>query len=133
MIPTPSLNSAPARTSGTGRLRGAAHKLRTGRGESDLVFGRTARDPFVPPTVRTRSLAAWEAAGLEPIGLHECRHCAASFFIKSGMNPKELSTYMGHSSIKITFDLYGHLMADGLGQAADRLSAFLDASEQAGG
>jgi integrase len=110
----------------------AAHKLRTGRGEDDLVFGRTARDPFVPASVRTRSIAAWEAAGLEPVGLHGCRHFAASFFIKAGMNPKELSTYMGHSSIQITFNTYGHLMADGLGQAADRLSAFLDA-EQAGG
>lgn len=110
----------------------AAHKLRSGRADNDLVFGRTAGAAFVPSTVRARALEAWKAAGLEPIGLHEARHCAASFYIAAGLGPKELSVYMGHSSIKITFDLYGHLMEDGLAVAADRLSAFFDADEASG-
>jgi integrase len=105
-----------------------AHKLRTGRTDDELVFGRTPHDAFVPSTVRLRALEAWATAELEPIGLHEARHCAASFFIASRMGAKELSVYMGHSSIKITFDTYGHLMPGGLAQAADRLSAFLDAA-----
>jgi Phage integrase family len=37
------------------------------------------------------------------------RHAAASFLIAQGCNPKRLLTLMGHSSIQMTFDTYGHL------------------------
>jgi integrase len=37
------------------------------------------------------------------------RHVAASLWIEMGVQPKRLQTLMGHSSIKITMDTYGHL------------------------
>lgn len=37
------------------------------------------------------------------------RHARASLEIDSGANPKEIKELMGHSSIKITYDVYGHL------------------------
>lgn len=40
---------------------------------------------------------------------HSLRHTAASLFIESGWTPKKVMTVMGHSSIQMTFDLYGHL------------------------
>ncbi len=42
-------------------------------------------------------------------GFHALRHAAASLFIEQGMSPKRVQTIMGHSSIKITYDVYGHL------------------------
>jgi hypothetical protein len=47
--------------------------------------------------------------------------------IAAGVNPKALSVFMGHSSIKVTFDLYGHLMPGTETEAAALLDAFLDA------
>lgn len=41
------------------------------------------------------------------------------------MNPKALSTYMGHASIKITLDRYGHLFPGNEAEAADLLDAYL--------
>ena len=50
-------------------------------------------------------------------GLHALRHVAASLFIAHlGWTPKRVQTVMGHSSIQMTFDLYGHLFED---RAAD--------------
>jgi integrase len=51
---------------------------------------------------------------MEPkYGLHALRHAAASLFIAHlGWTPKRLQTVMGHSSIRMTFDLYGHLFED---------------------
>jgi integrase len=40
---------------------------------------------------------------------HCLRHTAASLFIEAGWSPKKVMTVMGHSSIQMTFDLYGHL------------------------
>jgi integrase len=45
--------------------------------------------------------------------------------IAAGVNAKALSTYMGHSSIQITFDRYGHLMPGSEGEAAGLLDAYL--------
>jgi integrase len=99
------------------------HLLATGRTGDDLVFGLTASAAFVPSTVRRRALDAWE--GREPITPHEARHTFASLMIGANVNAKALSTYMGHASISITFDLYGDLMPGNEDQAAGLLDAFL--------
>jgi integrase len=33
----------------------------------------------------------WRAAGLSPLGFHQCRHTYASFMIAAGVNAKALS------------------------------------------
>ncbi|MEY9121308.1 integrase [Bradyrhizobium yuanmingense] len=45
-------------------------------------------------------------------GMHSLRHACASLWIENGHNPKQIQRLMGHSSIKVTFDVYGHLFAD---------------------
>jgi len=46
-------------------------------------------------------------------GFHMLRHAAASLFIKHlGWKPSRIKDVMGHSSITMTFDLYGHLFED---------------------
>jgi integrase len=44
-------------------------------------------------------------------GLHAFRHAAASLFIQEGWSPKRVQELMGHSSIQVTFNTYGHLFA----------------------
>jgi integrase len=106
-----------------------AHKALTGRRSgSDLVFGRTAVDPFVPSTVRLQALADWKDLPLQPITLHQCRHTAASFMIASGANPKALSVVMGHASIEITFNRYGHLMPGSEDAVGKLLAIYLAAA-----
>ena len=76
-----------------------------------LVFG-DGRRPFDDEAVAARAKAAWTAAELEPVGLHEARHTAASLMIAAGVNVKALSEFLGHASITITLDRYGHLCPD---------------------
>ena len=40
---------------------------------------------------------------------YDLRHVAASLFIEQGWQAKKVQSIMGHSSIQMTFDLYGHL------------------------
>lgn len=63
-----------------------------------------------------------KVAQLPKYGLHSLRHACASLWIESGYNPKQIQRLMGHSSIKVTFDIYGHLFADA---DADRRAAEL--------
>ena len=57
--------------------------------------------------------------------LHEARHTCASLMIAAGVNPKTLSAIMGHATIAMTFDTYGHLMPGGLDEAAAATNAYL--------
>ena len=104
------------------RLHLAAHRLRIRRG--GLFFGERG-SPFNDDTARSRAARAWRTAGLEPIGFHEARHTYASLAIAAGVNAKALSTYMGHSSITITLDRYGHLMPGSELEAAALLDRYL--------
>lgn len=60
-------------------------------------------------------------------GMHSLRHACASLWIESGYNPKQIQKLMGHSSIKVTFDVYGHLFADDVAdqRAAESVQAKL--------
>jgi integrase len=104
------------------------HKLSTQR-DTGLVFGSSATQPFTPTAVRKRALTAWRRAGLDPIGLHECRHTFASLLIAAGVNAKAITAYLGHASIQTTFDLYGHLMPGNEDEAVALVDAYLDRAQ----
>jgi integrase len=91
---------------------------------------KTATAPSTPPPPNQRAQKAWANAGLQPIGLHDCRHSYASYMIAAGINPKALSTYMGHTSITITLDRYGHLLPGNEHEAAHLLHTWLTTNNQ---
>ncbi|MFD2078445.1 Phage integrase family protein [Actinopolymorpha cephalotaxi] len=61
------------------------------------------------------------AAGLDGLTIHGMRHTAASLYISVGTPPKVVQHILGHASITITMDLYGHLYADEMDTWAARL------------
>jgi integrase len=100
------------------------HRDRAGARAQGLVFARGAlaghcragseRLPFNDSSTGQRARAAWTAAGLPAVSLHDCRHTFASLAIaamaaRGVFNPKLLQQVMGHSSIQVTYDRYGHL------------------------
>lgn len=109
-----------------------AHKLATGRDGDDLVFGETADRRFVPSTVRRRARKAWEAAKLQPITLHEGRHSAATAGSAAGLDDLALAHIMGHSSVVITRDRYGHVRPDRVAEVAKVLDAYYAEAKAAG-
>jgi integrase len=106
------------------------HLLSLGWDEG-LAFGATATSPFTGTTTIGRADRAWRKAKLQRITLHECRHTFASLMIAAGVNAKALSTYMGHATIGITLDRYGHLMPGNEDEAAGLLDAYLARADTA--
>lgn len=106
----------------------AANSKPTGSAKAQAASGSSspatpAPAPFNPGTV---ALHTWANAGLAPIGLHECRHSYAAYMIAAGVNTKALSTYLGHASITITIDRYGHLLPGNETEAANLLETWLN-------
>jgi integrase len=106
------------------------HRMGADRIDGELAFGRTATSPFNAKLLQQRADEAWAEAGLERLTLHECRHTFASLMIAAGVNAKALSTYMGHATIAITLDRYGHLMPGSEEEAASLLDAYLTAQQE---
>jgi integrase len=64
-------------------------------------------------------------AGLDGLRIHDLRHTYVSLMIAAGANPKEVSTWAGHSSVSFTLDRYGHLYDEHGDDVADRLDVLL--------
>jgi integrase len=106
-----------------------ANALRAGyveAGGKGLVFG-TSKGTIVEHSnlVKASIIPAAEAAGVpQYTGLHCLRHFYASWCIDRKIDAKVIQERMGHSSITMTFDRYGHLFPR-------RDDAEIEAAEQA--
>lgn len=85
-----------------------------------------------------RAKKAWEARGLQPIGLHECRHTAATWLDAAGVSPKVASVLMGHAiperqpgAAEITLARYTHVLPGAIETARAQLDAWLEAETSA--
>lgn len=74
----------------------------------------------------------WQAQGLEPIGLHEARHTAATWLDHAEVSAKVCSQIMGHKTpeyqpgaARITLERYTHVLPGELEHARERLNRFL--------
>jgi integrase len=85
------------------------------RGELGLVFPNRCGRVQTLPNLRERVLLPLQqSCGITAqYGFHALRHAAASLFIAHlGWTPKRVQAVMGHASIRMTYDLYGHLFED---------------------
>src|SRR5262245_237538 len=80
--------------------------------------GGTQLDPSNPRKVFNRLLTA---AKLRRVRFHDLRHTFATLLIEQGESLAYIRDQLGHSSIKITVDTYGHLVPGGNRQAVDKL------------
>lgn len=93
--------------------------------DTKMVFA-TELGTMVDPRnmLRTVELAAAKA-GIENVGAHTMRHSAAVAWLESGVHIKAAADLLGHSSISITGDLYGHTSDDTARAAVDGLGTAL--------
>jgi integrase len=81
-------------------------------GPESLVFPSKRGTPMDRGNLSRRFVApALERAGLPSLTLHEMRHTYASIALHEwGLPPAVVQEILGHASLSMTVDLYGHLM-----------------------
>ena len=97
-------------------------RLECPNGELGLVFPNTIGNIETMSNVHARCWVPLQIKcfGEAHYGFHMLRHAAASLFIKYlGWSPKRLQAVMGHASINMTFDRYGHLFENVEADRAD--------------
>jgi integrase len=97
-------------------------RLACPRNELDLVFPSEVGTPEDASNfLKRRFFPALVKAKLPKIRFHDLRHTYAALVWEQTKDVKYLQTQLGHSSIKMTMDVYGHLMNKTNQDAATRL------------
>lgn len=85
------------------------------------VFCNEKGQPLNQNRIRQKFFRLLKGAGVRQVRFHDLRHSFASLLLQNGESPVYVKDQMGHSSIQVTVDLYGHLIPGGNKQAVDRL------------
>ncbi|PWU46262.1 site-specific integrase [Micromonospora globispora] len=109
------------------RARQAEERLAAGETWQDhgLVFPSEVGTPLDPDNFSHRLSALCKRAGLGHWHPHELRHSGASLMLAQGTPLHMVSEVLGHTSIAITKDVYGHLMEGDRRLAAEAMSRAL--------
>lgn len=88
---------------------------------SKLIFKTARGRPFFSSNINKELRKAVRSlkeegllSGERRYSFHSFRHTFASRCLRSGMNPKVLSALLGHSSIRVTLDIYTHVETEDL-------------------
>jgi integrase len=93
--------------------------------ENGLIFPSEVGTPLEERNVLRRFQAICEANELPKLRVYDLRHTHASLLIHEGVHPKKISERLGHSSIKLTMDTYGHLFEGSDRDSAEKMEKLL--------
>jgi integrase len=98
--------------------------------EHGLVFPSTVGTPMLPRNLVRHFKLMLKAAGL-PVTtrFHDLRHSCATILLAQGVPLKTVSDILGHSSIRVTADIYGHTGDDQKREAVDKIAGLFEEEE----
>ncbi|WP_298338834.1 tyrosine-type recombinase/integrase [Ferrimicrobium sp.] len=95
----------------------------------DYLFTSVTGTPLDPDNTSKAFQAFAIKAGLGRRHVHELRHAAASLMLAAGTPLPEVSRVLGHSSTRVTDEVYAHLGHEALRGAVDRLAGVLEPTQ----
>ncbi|MGA2530417.1 MAG: site-specific integrase [Acidimicrobiales bacterium] len=102
-------------------------KMEPGRKESEdgLIFVSRQGTPLFATTIRRHWLSVCKRLDLPPTRFHQLRHSCATILLNDGEPLEKVSTLLGHTSVRITADVYRHVGPNTTRETAQRLSSVL--------
>lgn len=98
--------------------------------QSGHVFTRPIGTPIDPANCTKLVQAACKSAGLRKVRLHDFRHGYVSVLLSVGVPPRTTMEIVGHSTMDMTMNVYGHVTLDDKKEALDRLAVLIDWDEK---
>lgn len=107
-----------------------SRKVIDGPGEStatEIIFQRNGK-PMEQGFIRRVFKTILTKAELKHRRVHEARHAFASHLLSQGVSPVYVKEQLGHTSIQMTVDIYGHLIPGSNREAVNLLDTRLSAT-----
>jgi integrase len=94
------------------RVRQMEERLAAGEKwqDSGLVFTTTLGTPLDPRNVLRHFARVLKAAGIPHVRFHDLRHSCATLLLAQGVPARVVQDILGHSAIRVTMDVYSHVM-----------------------
>jgi integrase len=99
---------------------------------SDLVFTTRNGTPGEPRNLNRAFEALSRRAGIRKVRFHDLRHTCASLLHEQGADARTIMEVLGHSSIRVTMDIYTFVRLDTQRAAFDRVGDALSGGKADG-
>lgn len=94
--------------------------------ESGYIFTTPIGTPLDPDNISKFVKKALVTAGVREVHMHDLRHGCASVLLAQGIPPRTVMEILGHSSLEMTMNVYGHVSLDDKKSALDRLGSLFE-------
>jgi integrase len=112
-------------------IRRKREALQDGTGEiKEFIFHNGNGKPRGQNSVRYVLKRVLEKAGLREVRVHDTRHSYASQLLSDGVSPVYVKEQLGHHSIEITVNIYGHWIPSGNQEIINRLDKLAEKCTQ---
>lgn len=89
--------------------------------DSGYVICQDNGEPFIPSSIPQKWKRFCEQHKLRKIRFHDLRHTCATILIASGVDAKTVQTWLGHSDIQVTLNIYAHCLESMKKTAGDKM------------
>lgn len=93
--------------------------------DGEYVFTSESGKPIALARCSNKAKKLFKKAGIVEASLHTLRHTCVTYLLSSGIPANEVAAYVGHSSAKMTLDVYGHAAEDYASRCAEEMSTLL--------
>jgi integrase len=93
--------------------------------DNGLIFCTSLGTPLDQQRVHRHWSAAVEKAGIPRYRIHDLRHSVASNLLAAGCPVERVARMLGHSSVTMLYDVYGHIIPADYREEADAMDAML--------
>lgn len=93
--------------------------------DNDFVFTNKTGKHLCYQTIYRQFKAIVEDMGLPEVRFHDLRHTYATISLQSGVDPKTVSSNMGHATVAFTLDKYGHVSNKMRKNGAEKLQQYI--------
>jgi integrase len=109
------------------KARQAKERLAAGPAWQDhgLIFTSVIGTPLEPRNVHHWFCLLRADLGLDWLRFHDLRHACATFLLANGVDPRTVMDVLGHSTIRLTMDTYGHALPERMHNAASVIDGVL--------
>lgn len=105
--------------------RASAHENPLPDQPKDLIFVTRTGRVIDPRSINRAFDALLKRAQIDHLRVHDLRHTCATFLMMEGSSGREVMEQLGHSSIGITMNVYGHVLNDAKREMASRMNRLL--------
>lgn len=111
------------------KVRQAEQKLCAGTSwanKDNLVFTNEIGEHIHTKTLYRRFKKIVSAIGIPELRFHDLRHSYATLALENGVDPKTVSTNLGHATVAFTLDKYGHVSEAMMNDSAEKMQRFIE-------